>query len=92
MKFLLNYKSQEMIMDINTDAFKNICATCRHLVVVETGREFEKIIDTDYTTFSCNILGWKKREFYLMAPVPDEIKEEKFFCELWEDWTSAQST
>jgi hypothetical protein len=75
-------------LNINTDAFKNICATCRHLKVVSTGREFEKIIDTDYTEFSCSILEWKTREFYLMTPVREDLEQEKFYCESWEEWVS----
>jgi hypothetical protein len=74
-------------MRIKISAFRNICATCRHLVVIETGREFEKIIDTEYTTFSCDIFGWKTREFYLMAPIEKEIKDvQPHICEFWEQW------
>lgn len=74
-------------MKIKINAFRNICATCRHLIVIETGREFEKIIDTEYTKFSCEVLGWKTREFYLMAPIEKEIKETKpQICEFWEEW------
>jgi hypothetical protein len=71
-----------------SNPFENICATCRHLRIVETGREFEKIIDTEYTTFSCSALGWKTREFYLMAPVKEEFEQNEFHCELWEAWVS----
>jgi hypothetical protein len=71
-------------------AFRNICATCRHLNVEETGREFDKIIDTEYTKFSCRVLGWKTREFYLMAPADKDISSMKpQICEFWEPWPGA---
>lgn len=71
------------------EAFEGICATCRHLKVLGTGREFEKIIDTEFTEFACKRLEWKTREFYLMTPVdkkidPSQIKK----CPYWEPWTS----
>ncbi len=73
---------------IRLKAFEGICATCKHLKVLETSREFEKIIDTEYTLFSCAILGWKKKEFYLMAPVKEELGEQSSYrCPFWEEWT-----
>ena len=66
-----------------------ICATCRHLKVVDQGREFEFIIDTEYTLFTCDVLHWSTREFYLMAPVDHEIKDSSDFqCKYWEEWTA----
>lgn len=64
-----------------------ICATCKNLKVLEQGREFEKILDTEFTTFKCDIFNWKAKEFYLMAPLdnPMNDKTEKN-CEFWEDW------
>jgi hypothetical protein len=64
------------------------CVNCKHLKILGTGREFEKIVDTEYTDFKCEILGWQKKEFYLMA-VPGDIMEEakKYLpCEFWEQW------
>lgn len=76
---------------IKFKAFRYICATCKHLMALETGREFEKIIDTEYTLFSCKILGWKKKEFYLMAPVDRNLDDQKVqICEFWEDWRENQ--
>ena len=74
-------------------AFRNICATCRHLQVVETGREFDKIVDTEFTKFSCRMLGWQKREFYLMAPVDQDLSENQpRKCPFWEPWDETDET
>lgn len=74
--------------NIKSKAFQNICATCRHLVPLETGREFDQIADTEYTKFTCDIFGWKKKEFYLMAPVEKNLDNtRKQICEFWEEWT-----
>jgi len=66
-----------------------VCANCRHLAVGGTGREFEKIADTEYTVFACRVLKWSTREFYLMEPVKDLdsalLAKE---CPHWEEWTS----
>ncbi len=68
-------------------AFMNICATCRHLQVLETGREFENIMDTQFTKFSCSALGWQTREFYLMAPVDKDLSQNQpRHCSFWEPW------
>lgn len=68
-------------------ANRNLCATCRHLKILEVGREFEKILDTEYTLFRCAVLGWETKEFYLMAPVGDPSAETPSrICEFWEDW------
>lgn len=73
-------------MELNR-AFENICATCRFLSAVETGREFDKIVDTEYTSFACQRLGWKTREFYLMAPIDqDPSTKQPHKCEFWEPW------
>ncbi len=78
---------QEPAKKIDIKAFKYICATCRHLSAVETGREFEKIMDTEYTLFTCKIRGWKKKEYYLMAPVNESINDTRVhICEFWEQW------
>jgi len=57
------------------------------LKIKETGREFERIIDTEYTKFYCELLGWEVREFYLMAPVDKDLTGIKpQICEFWEEW------
>ncbi|MFP4496844.1 MAG: hypothetical protein ACLFQV_01435 [Vulcanimicrobiota bacterium] len=73
-------------MPIKFNAFRGICATCKHLQAVEKGREFDKIVDTEFTTFSCNILGWKKKEFYLMAGNDSINHQKKQECQYWEEW------
>ena len=79
---------QEPLKKVDIRAFKYICATCRHLSAVETGREFDKIMDTEYTLFTCKVMGWKKKEFYLMAPVNKNINDTRIhLCEFWEQWT-----
>ncbi|MHB2017104.1 MAG: hypothetical protein ACYCW6_09185 [Candidatus Xenobia bacterium] len=68
-----------------------ICATCRHLEVVEQGREFAAIADTEYTVFRCGKLGWTTREDYLMAPPSDNLpSSEAFDCPHWEEYPSEQ--
>lgn len=63
------------------------CATCRHLTVLEQGREFEMILDTEYTLFQCAVLKWEKKEFYLMAPVEKELRcMDDDVCDYWEYW------
>lgn len=57
------------------DAFR-ICATCRHLEVLEQGRAFEMIVDTEFMRFRCGVLGTTGREDYLMAPVETELPAE----------------
>ncbi|MCL5036503.1 MAG: hypothetical protein M1269_05210 [Chloroflexi bacterium] len=68
--------------------FPRICATCRHLKVLETGREFAAIIDTEYTLFSCSKLGWETKEFYLMKTDIDiaEYTSSQEECPHWEPW------
>lgn len=62
-----------------------ICATCRHLEVLEQGREFASIVDTEYAVFRCARLGTVTREDYLMAPVPTELPAERPpACPFWE--------
>lgn len=62
-----------------------ICATCRHLDVVEQGREFAAIVDTEYAVFCCRKLGTTTREDYLMAPVPADLPAERPpSCSYWE--------
>ncbi|MCL5772779.1 MAG: hypothetical protein M1536_00155 [Firmicutes bacterium] len=64
-----------------------VCATCKHLKVLEVGREFEQILDTEYTLFECSVFGWRTKEFYLMAPSPESIGDiDDTICEFWEEW------
>ncbi len=66
-----------------------ICATCKHLQVIEQGREFQYIIDTEYTLFKCALANKTVKEFYLMIPVEEELKvETKNECIFWEPWKS----
>lgn len=57
------------------DAFR-ICATCRHLEVLEQGRTFAMIVDTEFMRFRCAVSGATGREDYLMAPVETELPSE----------------
>jgi hypothetical protein len=68
-----------------------ICATCKHLKIIDQGREFEFIADTEFTLFECQIFKVNKKEFYLMAPVEEELKESsETCCEFWEDWKNQE--
>lgn len=62
-----------------------ICALCRHLQVLEQGREFPNMADTEFTVFRCAVLGWKTREDYLMDSEPRRSfeKQEAFDCPHW---------
>lgn len=65
-----------------------ICALCRHLQLVDSGREFASMPDTEYAVFRCRIFGWSTRDDYLMDS-PDTIQQkfaaqEPFDCERWE--------
>lgn len=67
-----------------------ICALCRNLQVVDSGREFEQIADTEYMVFRCRVLGWTSREDYLMDSDPAALlleKDEPFDCPRFEPWT-----
>jgi len=57
---------------VTRDAFR-ICATCRHLEVLEQGRAFPQIVDTEFMRFRCAVLGISGREDYLMAPVEETL-------------------
>jgi len=68
------------------DPFR-ICATCRNLEVLDQGREFAQIADTEYLTFRCRRLNVTGREDYLMASIPRELPEEvPRQCPYWEPW------
>src|SRR5690606_25558803 len=56
-----------------------ICALCRNLETVESGREFEGIADTEYMVFRCKVLGWTTREDYLMKPAPAALEKPEPF-------------
>ncbi|MBS2038819.1 hypothetical protein JST97_27810 [bacterium] len=66
-----------------------ICALCKHLEMIDCGREFPAIADTEYAVFRCKIFGWSNREDYLMDSEPAQkfAKQEAFDCERWEGWT-----
>jgi hypothetical protein len=65
-----------------------ICALCRNLELVEQGREFPQLADTEYAVFRCRIFGWSTRDDYMMES-PESIqarfaRQEEFDCERWE--------
>ncbi|MBI2266546.1 MAG: hypothetical protein HYU64_15520 [Armatimonadetes bacterium] len=62
-----------------------ICANCKHLKILDRGREFEGILDTEFIHFQCEVFGRQTKEYYLMAPVPTELPDKPFVCEFWED-------
>ena len=66
-----------------------ICALCKNLEVIEQGREFPGIADTEFAVFRCKIFGWSNREDYLMDSDPGAKfgRQEAFDCERWEGWT-----
>ncbi len=68
-----------------------ICALCRHLEVLEQGREFPKMADTEFTVFRCAVLGWKTREDYLMDSEPRRSfeKQEAFDCPHWSGYDAS---
>lgn len=68
------------------DPFR-ICATCRNLEVVDQGREFEQIADSEFIVFRCKVLGTCTRDDYLMAPVLEELPPDPgSTCPFWEPW------
>jgi len=68
--------------------FPKVCATCKHLLLKNTGREFDQIADTEYNVFSCAVLGWETKEYHLMKPVGDVFAAERKHqeCPSWEKW------
>lgn len=68
--------------------FPRVCATCKHLILEDSGREFEQIVDTEYNVFSCEVLGWKVKEYHLMEPVGDIFAAQRNHqeCPYWEEW------
>ncbi|MBN9416459.1 MAG: hypothetical protein J0I12_13530 [Candidatus Eremiobacteraeota bacterium] len=66
-----------------------ICALCKNLEVLDQGREFPGIADTEYIKYRCKIFGWSNREDYLMDSEPAEkfAKQEPFDCERFEGWS-----
>lgn len=63
-----------------------ICATCKQLEIIEKGREFPMIIDTEYYIFKCSVLGWQKKESPLMTTFNGEIIDTKKECPYWKSW------
>ena len=72
---------------VTPTAFR-ICALCRHLKMVESGREFPAMADTEFAVFRCDVFGWSTREDYLMDsnPARSFAKQEAFDCPRWEGW------
>ncbi|MBI2251747.1 MAG: hypothetical protein HYU63_03170 [Armatimonadetes bacterium] len=66
---------------------QKICAACKHLLLLDKGREFEKILDTEYLHFKCKIFNWEVKENYLMLDISNPLKKYKEkICEFWEPW------
>lgn len=62
-----------------------ICATCRNLEILEHGREFADIADTEFVRFRCRVLGISGREDYLMAAVEERLPAAApSQCPFWE--------
>ena len=70
-----------------------ICALCRHLELLEQGREFPQIADTEYAVFRCKLFGWTTRDDYLMDSEPARRfqAQEEFDCERWEGWSPEET-
>ena len=68
-----------------------ICALCKNLQLVDSGREFPGIADTEFAVFRCRIFGWSTRENYLMDTPSEQARkfaaQEEFDCERFEPWT-----
>ncbi|MGH8103238.1 MAG: hypothetical protein ACREJQ_01815 [bacterium] len=66
------------------------CVTCKHFHVDQQGEEVAGLRDTYFLDESCNVFGWKYREYPLMAPVRKDaqgrvvISTEPFDCPFWE--------
>ncbi len=64
-----------------------ICALCRNFEVLQQGREFEQIADTEYIVYRCKIYNWTGREDFLMKPPTGRVDEDKpFDCPHFEPW------
>ncbi len=65
-----------------------ICALCRNLEVLEQGREFEQIADTEFIVFRCKVFNWTSREDFLMKPPSGKLDETEppFDCPHFEPW------
>ena len=70
--------------------YLKMCVNCLHFRVGQTGFEFPDILDTEYTVFSCSILGWERKEFYLMKTQGEIMDEAESYpeCPYWERWQS----
>lgn len=73
------------------DIKTGLCITCKNFLMINHGREFEDIIDTEYMQFQCSIFGHlNKKEYYLMSYHKDietiESVSETKICEFWEEW------
>ncbi|MCQ2735947.1 MAG: hypothetical protein MJ234_01855 [bacterium] len=71
------------------DGNRGLCVTCRHFIPEDRGFEFENIADTEYMTFRCEIFDKKRKEYFLMEKIEEEITTpERTVCEFWEFWDS----
>ena len=77
------------------DIKTGLCITCKHFLLINQGREFESIVDTEYMQFKCDIFGdITEKEYYLMdypkdVEVIENIPEPKI-CEFWEEWETLE--
>ena len=57
--------------------------------MVDSGYEFENVLDSEYIVFECSISEWTVREDYLMKPV-DKVTTGKdassTTCPYWEEY------
>lgn len=67
-----------------------ICALCKNLELLDAGREFPAIADTEFAVFRCRIFGWSTKENYLMDTPSEQARkfaaQEPFECERFEAW------
>ena len=76
--------------DGNPPTALKACVNCRHFHVDAEGEAVAGLHDTYYLDESCDVLGWKQREYPLMAPVKKDsegrliITTEPFDCPFWE--------
>jgi len=67
--------------------FFKVCATCGYLELLDSGREFPLILDTDFYKYRCNYTGETVTEWPLMKTfngiIEDDNKKE---CPYWKPW------
>lgn len=62
------------------------CVNCKYFQIIERGREFEKIADTEFIVYKCNKLKQISKEYYLMFPLHYREPLKREVCPYWEDW------